>query len=134
MLFGAQGFPPGTWMCQVLAGAGGLAGGAPHVPLPWCCGETGRDGGSEPPLFGSHHGAGKDGMAVSPQQTLAPCGVRVGDEAKIMAPKPLSLLRRPPGRAGEGGSAALGLAGEISNPAGVARGKERGKAWQPGGA
>lgn len=133
MVFGVQRVPPGMWMwmCWVLAGAGGLAEGDPTSLSPVLWGD--RPGwGSEPPLFGSHPGAGKDGTAMSPQQRLAPCGVRVGDEAELKAPKPLSLLHRPPSRAEEGGSAAPGLAGEISNPAGVARGKERGKAWQPG--
>lgn len=69
---------------------------------------------------------------MSPQQMPVPCGVRVGDEGEVTAPKPLSLLCRPPGRAAERGSAAPALSAEISNPAGVARGKERGKAWQSG--
>lgn len=70
--------------------------------------------------------AGKDGTVMIPQQMLVPCVVQVGDEAETRSPKPLSLLCGPPGGAGEG------LADEISNPAGVARGKERGQGLAAG--
>lgn len=53
---------------------------------------------------------------------LVPCVVQVGDKV----PKPLFLLCGPPGCAGEG------LADEISNPAGIARGKERGQGLAAG--
>lgn len=101
MLFGVQGSLRGCGWVRCLPVQGSWLGGTPH-PSPPCCGETGQDGGSKPPLFGSHQ-TGKDGMAMSPQQTLVPCGVRVGDEKEITAPKPLSLLCRPPGCAVEGG-------------------------------
>lgn len=106
---------------------------------PWCWGSGW--GGTHIPFFravgrqaglgqwvtpSSRFSAGKDGTVLSPQQMLVPCVVQVGDEAETRSTKPLSLLRGPPGCAGEG------LADEISNPAGVARGKERGKAWQRG--
>lgn len=53
MLLGVWGVPRGTWMCQALSGAGGLAGGAPHVPLPHAVGWTGWDrAASGPPAVG----------------------------------------------------------------------------------
>lgn len=122
VLFGAQGVPPETWGCRGLPGAEGVAGGAPTSLFSM----LGRDRLGQWVTPSSRVLAGKDRTVMIPQ--LVPCVVQVGDEAErqgLQSP-PLSLLRGPPGCAGEG------LADEISNPAGVARGKERGQGLAAG--
>lgn len=59
-----------------------------------------------------------------------PCGVRMGDEAEITAPKPLSLLRRPPGCAREE-SFSTGFGWWDFKSYGCCGGKERCKTWCP---
>lgn len=111
--FGVQGVPPGTRVCWGLPGAGGVSGGAPTSLFSMLGGD--RLGLGQWVTPSSWFLAGEDGTVAIPQ--LVPCVVQVGEEAETRSPKP---LRGPPGCAGQG------LAGEISNPAGVARGKEKG--------
>lgn len=88
MLLGAQGIPPGMCGCVGCSSVqGGWLGGS-SCPSPLCFGDTGRDGGTGPPPFQLSPRAGKDGMAVTPLQTLVLCGVQVGDKAVIRAPSP----------------------------------------------
>lgn len=90
MLLWAQGIPPGMWGCVRCS----------SCPSPPCFGDTGRDGGTSPPFSALTMGwEGQDAMAVSPLQTLVPCGVQVGDKAVIRAPSPCCAdLQAVPGR------------------------------------